>query len=190
LKVGGAASLGGTLALLFDLGVYVPTSYKLLTASSVGGTFSTVTGSNPSGLGQMVLIDPADVTLQLTSIQSPTPIPTSVVTAPTNDTIYSAVTSTAILTAQQANGIILDRVGNRQAGIADGQVAALGGAVPPVQYAQAGNAAVLGGLASVLPQSLAAEGAWFRGIGGFAALNGNFDRAGLYRGDRRVSRRL
>jgi len=51
--------------------------------------------------------------------------------------------------------------------------------MPPVQYAQAGNAAVLGDLASALPQSSAAEGAWFRGIGGFTSLNGSSTAPGF-----------
>jgi outer membrane autotransporter protein len=190
LKVGGAASLAGKLALAFDPGVYTPTAFKILTASSVSGTFSTVTGTNPTGLPQALLYDPADVTLQLsantptnpstplspntpTSPNTPSPTPTPIVIAPTNDTIYSAVTSTAILTAQQANGIILDRLGQRRAGVADGQVAALGGVAPPMQYAEAGNAAALGDFASALPRSLTVDGAWFRGIGGFASINGS-----------------
>ena len=112
--------LAGTLALVFDPGVYTPSSYKLLTATSISGAFSTVTGNNPSGLPQALLYDLSDVTLQL-SANTPTPI----VIVPTNDTIYSAVTSTAILTAQQANGIILDRLGQRRAGIAGGDQQAL-----------------------------------------------------------------
>jgi fibronectin-binding autotransporter adhesin len=174
LKVGGAASLAGTLALVFDPGVYTPTSYTLLTASSVGGAFSTVTGANPSGLAQTVAINPTNVALQLSSGSGP------VVVAPTNDTIFTAVTSSAILTAQQMNGIILDRLGNRASGVADGQIAARDGSAPTAtQYAQAGNAAVLGDVASALPQSLASEGAWFRGVGGFASLNGSSSAPGF-----------
>jgi len=166
LKVGGAATLNGTLALLFDPGTYTPTSYKILTASTVGGTFATVTGANPSGLAQAVLYDPADVTLRLGS-SAPT------IVAPTNDTIYTAVTSTAILTAQEMNGIILDRLGARMAGIADGQVAAAPAGVATVQIAQAGPAGTLGNIAAALPQALSSESAWFRGVGGFASINGN-----------------
>ncbi len=184
LKVGGAAKLDGTLALVFDPGIYSATSYKLLTASGVSGTFSTVTGANPSGLPQALLYDPADVTLAL----SGTPAK-PVVVAPTNDTIYSAVTSTAILTAQQANGIILDRLGQRQAGIADGQVAA----------------ATPGGSSARADRSGGARRAARRHRRGAAAGRGRrlvprgrrvrlgqrqLDRAGLYRVDRRVPRRV
>jgi fibronectin-binding autotransporter adhesin len=169
LKVGGAATLAGTLALVFDPGVYSATSYKIVTASSVSGAFTTVTGTNPTGLPQSILYDPADVTLQLSALPA-TPAP--LVVAPTNDTIYTDLASTLVMNAQQANGIILDRLGNRPSGIADGEVA-LGGLAPGLQYAQAGNAAVIGDLASALPQALASQGAWFRGIGGFATVNGN-----------------
>lgn len=169
LVVGGAASLGGTLALVFDPGTYTSHTYTLLTASSISGTFSTVTGTNPSGLAQSILYesDPS-VVLQLSGTVTPT-----------NDTIYPAVTSTAILTAQQMNGIILDRVGQRAAGVADGEVAALGGSMgSPVQVAQ-GNAAVLTDAAQALPQALGSEGGWFRGVGGFASLNGNSTAPGF-----------
>jgi len=103
--VGGAATLAGKLALVFDPGVYSPTSYKIIAASGVNGTFATVTGSNPGGLAQALLYNPTDVTLQLAGnpVPPPTPTPTPspvIVLAPTNDTIYSAVTSNAVLTAQ------------------------------------------------------------------------------------------
>jgi fibronectin-binding autotransporter adhesin len=171
LKVGGAATLAGTLRLVFDPGVYTATSYKIVTASSVGGTFTTVTGTNPTGLPQAILYNPADVTLQLSALPA-IPAPVVIVVAPTNDTIYTDLTSTLVTNAQQANGIILDRLGNRPSGVADGEVA-LGGVAPGLQYAQTGNAAAIGDLASALPQALASQGAWFRGIGGFASVNGN-----------------
>jgi fibronectin-binding autotransporter adhesin len=104
------------------------------------------------------------------------------VVAPTNDTVYTAGTTIALLDAQQVNGIILDRIGARHAGIADGQVAAAApiGLMPGgVQLAQADTIGALGGLASALPQALAAEGAWFRGIGSFASVNGNASAPGF-----------
>lgn len=99
------------------------------------------------------------------------------VVAPTNDTIYSAGTSVAMMNAQQVNGIILDRIGTRHAGVADGQIASAG--VPRVELAQGGNAGVMGDFASALPQALAAEGAWFRGIGSFASVNGSASAPGF-----------
>ena len=171
LKVGGAARLAGTLALVYDPGVYTTHAYTIVSASSVAGTFPTVVGNTPSNVTQAIVSDPADVMLQLTGTGTTTPA-TPFVVAPTNDTIYTALTSTLVFKAQQANSIILDRVGNRSSGIADGEVA-LGGVAPSVlQYAQTGNGAVIGDLASALPQALASQGAWFRGIGGFASVDG------------------
>jgi outer membrane autotransporter protein len=87
-----------------------------------------------------------------------------------------------VINAQQVNGIVLDRVGARQAGIADGEIAALATptGVPGMQLAQAGggNGAALGEVAAALPGTLP-EGAWFRGIGGFASVNGSSTAPGF-----------
>ncbi|RAJ90952.1 autotransporter outer membrane beta-barrel domain-containing protein, partial [Paraburkholderia caballeronis] len=176
LKVGGAASLDGKLALLFAPGTYNPTSYKLLTAQSVGGTFSAVSGSNPGGLTQSIDYHPADVTLRLStpSPSSPSLPPPPLVVAPDNDTIYTALTSIAVLNAQQINGILLDRIGQRRAGIADGPVAGLGDPAPQLQYASA-----FGPLPAVQSLPTAARGAWFRGIGNFTSLSGRAGAPGF-----------
>ncbi|HTZ36715.1 MAG TPA: autotransporter domain-containing protein, partial [Stellaceae bacterium] len=172
LKVGGAATLGGALVLVFDPGVYTLASYKLLTASSIDGTFASVSGNVPGGLAQALTYDPGDLALQL---GTPQPV------APTNDTIYTAVSSVAVLNAQQVNGILLDRIGARHAGIADSPVAAAPppSGIPGAQFAQAGNAAAIGDALAVLPQAAAIEGAWFRGLGGFAAINGSASAPGF-----------
>jgi fibronectin-binding autotransporter adhesin len=69
LKVGGAAYLGGSLALLFDTGVYTAnSSYKIVTAASVSGQFATVFGTNP--FVQALLYDPGDVTLFAANLPS------------------------------------------------------------------------------------------------------------------------
>jgi outer membrane autotransporter protein len=167
LKVGGAANLAGTLNLIFDPGIYRAGSYQIITAASVNGTFSTVTANDPLGVAHSILYNPTDVTLQLS------------VVSPTNDTIYTDLTSMLVMNGQQANSIILDRLGNRSSGIVDGEVALSGIGAPGPQYAQTGNAAVIGDLASALPQALAAQGAWFRGIGGFATVNGSLAAPGF-----------
>jgi autotransporter-associated beta strand protein len=64
LRVGGAATLAGTLQLVFDTGVYSSgTLYKILTASSVNGQFANVSGISPSL--QTLFYDPNDVTLSI-----------------------------------------------------------------------------------------------------------------------------
>jgi outer membrane autotransporter protein len=163
LRVLGTATLGGTLALVYDPGVYTARSFTFLSAASTVGSFATVTSSGvPSNLAQVTTFDPVTGQLVLASVAAVVP--------PTNDTVFTAASSIAVLNGQRANGIILDRLGNRQARIADGQVAAAATAAP-VQYAQAGGAASLSAVASALPA--ATEGAWFRGIGGFASVDGN-----------------
>jgi outer membrane autotransporter protein len=90
------------------------------------------------------------------------------------------VTTIALSNAQQVNGIILDRIGARHAGIADGQVAAASGGVPGLQLAQNGDlAGTISDAASNLSQALAAQGAWFRGIGNFASVNGSASAPGF-----------
>ncbi len=90
LAVGGAASLAGTLKLMFDPGVYTAnTKYTFLTASSVSGMFTTVTGTAPTtGIGEMLAFNPTTGQLVLTNSSTPT-----VTIAPTNDTIYTDLTS-------------------------------------------------------------------------------------------------
>jgi fibronectin-binding autotransporter adhesin len=82
----------------------------------VTGAFSTVTGSVPTaGLAQSVSVSAQTVDLVLSPISSATgTIPSeTVVVAPTNDTVFSAVTTTAILNGQWANRMLLDRWGLR-----------------------------------------------------------------------------
>ncbi len=69
LRVLNAASLNGTLQVLPDPGIYTAgTTYTILTAKSVTGTFSTVNAAFPSqpGLGVQVLYSFADVRLRIT----------------------------------------------------------------------------------------------------------------------------
>jgi fibronectin-binding autotransporter adhesin len=172
LKVGGAVSLAGTLSLIYDPGVYTTHNYTIVSAGSVTGKFATILGNTPNGVTQTIVYDPADVMLELTGTGVTTPT-TPIVIAPTNDTVYLDVTSQLVLNGQRANAIILDRVGNRAAGVADGEVALVGASVTGLQLAQASNGAVLGDFASALPQALAPRGAWFRGLGDFASVSSN-----------------
>ena len=188
---GGAANLAGTLALMFENGIYkLGTSYTILTAPTLTGQFSTIISNNtPPGLAASLIYQevqpppPSQLTSLVALAQQSSVILQLVpgTVAPSNATIFSAVTSTAIITAQEVNGIILDRVGQRTAGVADGQIAALGGVGAPtaLQLAQAGpgNAGALADLGAALPQL--GEGAWFRGVGGFASVNGSSTAPGF-----------
>jgi outer membrane autotransporter protein len=159
LVVGGAANLAGTLQLIYDPGIYTAgTAYNFLTASSINGNFSSIVSNNPS-IDQALDVGPTRISARLTRV------------APTNDTVFLNVTSQLVLNGQRANAIILDRVGNRAAGVADGQVALAGVGAQSLQLAQAGTGAMLGDFASTLPQALATQGAWFRGLGDFASVD-------------------
>jgi outer membrane autotransporter protein len=171
LVVGGKASLAGTLALVYDPGTYSAKSYTLVQAASVSGGFDAVSGQVPTpGLTQSVTIDPTDVLLTLGGV-----------TAPTNDTIFPAMTSTLILNGQQANDMVLDRLGSRLGGIADAPATASSAAPALAQLARRGstNLAAVGDIAATLPAAIAQYGGWFRGIGSFASLNGNATAPGF-----------
>jgi fibronectin-binding autotransporter adhesin len=180
---GGTASLAGTLVLAYAPGIYRPRNYTLLSApanehdanaNGVTGAFSTVSGSVPTaGLAQSVLVNTQSVDLVLSPISSAT------VVAPTNDTVFSAVTTTAILNGQWTNRMLLDRWGSAHSGIADGPLAA-GLAVPAkLQTASAGAPAPMDALAAALPEAMTRYGGWFWGTGNFASLNGSATAPGF-----------
>ncbi len=174
---GGTATLAGTLALAYQPGTYQPRTYTLIstditglvpasptsTIRTVTGTFSNITGVVPTpGLTQAITINPTDVELTLSGVAQPA-----------NDTILPAAATAIVLNGQRANSILLDRVGARQNGIANDREAMRGSSPARVRLAQAGNIAALGEIGSALPQALASQGAWFRGIGDFASVSGN-----------------
>jgi fibronectin-binding autotransporter adhesin len=178
LAVGGAANLAGTLSLVYDPGVYVTRNFGILSAGGgVNGQFGTVTGNTPNGISQSIAYSTNSVLLQLNGTGFVGNQP-QIVVAPTNDTIYSATTSTLVLNGQRATGIILDRLGSRQAGIADGPIAAPGQPGVTPRFAANDNLAAIGQIAEALPDAIATEGGWFRGIGGFSSINGSSSAPG------------
>ncbi len=66
LIVTGAASLNGTLALVYAPGTYTAANYTLVSAGSLTGTFSTVTGTAPTGITQAVTYTGTAANLGLT----------------------------------------------------------------------------------------------------------------------------
>jgi outer membrane autotransporter protein len=170
LPSNGAARLAGTLALAYQPGIYHARSYTLVSAENgVTGSFSNVTGTVPTpGLTQTVTLGPNDVQLQLSGVAQPT-----------NDTVLPAMTTSVLLNGQRLTGILLDRLGSRYAGIADGPIPFGEASLAPIRTTQAGNIGTLVGIGTALPQALASQGAWFRGIGGFASVNGNASAPGF-----------
>jgi fibronectin-binding autotransporter adhesin len=185
---GGTASLAGTLVLAYEPGVYSARTYTLLSATTavlsggITGGFSTVTGTVPTpGLTQSVSVGPQSVDLALSPIPSATgTIPSeTVVVAPTNDTVFSAVTTAAILNGQWTNRMLLDRWGSAHSGIADGPLAAVLAVPAKLQTASAGAPAPMDALAAALPEAMTRYGGWFWGTGNFASLNGSATAPGF-----------
>jgi fibronectin-binding autotransporter adhesin len=111
LKVNGTAMLNGVLAITYDPGTYTAKQYTLVSASGVSGRFSSITGTGTSYLGTLtpsVSYDADSVQLTLAGAGSTT----SVVVAPTDTGIYTAIGTAAILGAQSQDAALLNRLGN------------------------------------------------------------------------------
>jgi len=121
LKVTGTATLGGKLSLVYGPGTYHATSYRLVDAGAVTGTFSSVTGNTPAGFAQTVTTSAKAVDLGLaeagtdpgtgdtggdtgTGPDAPTTV------APTNASIFGAIGSSALRDGQRSTDILLNRL--------------------------------------------------------------------------------
>jgi fibronectin-binding autotransporter adhesin len=174
LHVLGNASLDGTLALVYEPGVYSDASYDVLKAASLSGTFASVTGTAPTGFTQSVTYSPTDVTLDLASGSGP-----PVIVAPTNDTIFTALSTAALLAAQQANGALLTHMGELHLGTGSPKVQTALASTAPTQVAFAGTADQLADLLPEIPQAVGQMGGWFKAIGSFASLDGSITTPGF-----------
>jgi fibronectin-binding autotransporter adhesin len=172
LHVVGNASLDGTLALVYEPGVYSQASYDILNAASVSGTFASVTGAAPKGFDQSLAYSPTDVSLALDP-NAP------VIVAPTNDTIFTALSSAALLAAQQANGALLTHMGELHLGTGSPKVQTALASTTPTQVAFAGTADQLADLLPEIPQAVGQMGGWFKAIGSFASLDGSISTPGF-----------
>ncbi|ALM86161.1 autotransporter domain-containing protein [Bordetella sp. N] len=123
LSVGGTATLGGTLNVLYGPGTYSAATYRIINAASTTGTFSSVVSNAPASLAQSVqsLADGSELTLAAATDTSgsgatDTGGATSgggvVVVKPTNATVFGAVGSAAIREGQRVNETLLARLGN------------------------------------------------------------------------------
>lgn len=106
LRVGGTATLAGTLNVLYGPGTYSATSFRIVDAGTVTGRFASVTSNAPAELAQSVqnLADGSTLTLATDGSGS-------VIIAPTNATIFGAVASSAIREGQRVNDTLLARLG-------------------------------------------------------------------------------
>ncbi len=111
LKVGGNATLGGTLAIVYDPGTYSVKQYTLVSAGSITGTFANVSSTgeaNLNGLTPSVTYAADAVNLALDGAPGPA---SSTTIAPIDTSIYAAVGTSAILGAQAQGAALLDRLG-------------------------------------------------------------------------------
>ncbi|WP_435520881.1 autotransporter outer membrane beta-barrel domain-containing protein, partial [Burkholderia vietnamiensis] len=119
LRVGGAATLGGSLAVLFDPGTYTARRYTVLSAANgVTGRFAnigaTTAGANLGALQPSVDYGANAVDLLLAEPGGPgTPTGPTII-APTKTSIYTALGTTALLQAQDASSTLLGRLAGPQ----------------------------------------------------------------------------
>jgi uncharacterized protein with beta-barrel porin domain len=172
LNVSGNASLAGTLALVYDPGVYTTKSYIILSAGSVNGSFSTVTGTPPQGVSQALDYSPTEVDLALSGGGI-------LEVAPTNDTVFTALRTAAVLDAQAANDALLSHLVGVHLGAGGVSLGAGLAATAPSQVAFNGAAAGLNGAMPDLPRTVAEKGGWFQALGAFSTLEGSAGAPGF-----------
>lgn len=119
LRVGGAAALGGSLAIVFDPGTYTARRYTVLSAANgVTGRFANVStataGANLGTLQTSVDYGTNAVDLLLAEATGPGTPGSPTVVAPTKISIYTAVGTTALLQAQGVNSALLGRFSGAQ----------------------------------------------------------------------------
>ena len=102
-----------------------------------------------------------------------------IIVAPTNDTIFTALSTAALLAAQQANGALLTHMGELHLGTGSPKVQTALAATTPTQVAFAGTADQLADLLPEIPQAVGQMGGWFKAIGSFASLDGSISTPGF-----------
>ena len=158
--------------LVYQPGVYADASYDILNAAGITGTFATVTGQTPAGFDQSLTYSPTDVTLDLAG-------GAPIVVTPTNDTIFTALSTAALLAAQQANSALLTHMGELHLGTGSPKVQTALAATAPTQVAFTGTADQLADLLPQIPQAVGQMGGWFKAIGSFASLDGSISTPGF-----------
>ncbi|HXE30143.1 MAG TPA: autotransporter domain-containing protein, partial [Stellaceae bacterium] len=166
LNVTGAASLNGTLVLIYDPGVYSSATFAIVHAGSITGTFATVnaSGSVPTNVSQAVTYTGTDVNLVLTGSST-------LVVRPTNDTIFSSLNTSVLLGGQQANTMLLGHLSDNHSGTGSDTIETALASTNPTQLAFNGGAMHLNDAVAQLPDAMAQFGGWFRAVGNFASLS-------------------
>ena len=102
-----------------------------------------------------------------------------IVVTPTNDTIFTALSTAALLAAQQANSALLTHMGELHLGTGSPKVQTALAATAPTQVAFTGTADQLADLLPAIPQAVGQMGGWFKAIGSFASLDGSISTPGF-----------
>ncbi len=168
LNVSGNATLGGALIYDFAPGTYTPShaapgtyaaisrTYQVLTASSITGTFASVTTENlPKGAATQTVYQ-TDPGVQLT-FTSP-----AVVVSPANDTIFSAQTEALAENTQTDMGLLLDKAA--VGGTSDDAACAAAAQTAPGSTSQNGMGATAR-LAGTLGNAFCGAGGWIEATG-------------------------
>ena len=86
-----------------------------------------------------------------------------IIVAPTNDTIFTALSTAALLAAQQANGALLTHMGELHLGTGSPKVQTALASTTPTQVAFAGTADQLADLLPQIPQAVGPDGRLVQG---------------------------
>jgi len=146
LKVGGTADLAGTLHIALD-GQLHATTYQLITANTVTGTFATVTDTLSAALSQKIVYSGDTVDLVITQLT----------TLPENPTVFSDIESTAIDGGQTANSTLLGHLTGIRNGAAVDQMTMVNTSNHRAGFSDGASP----------------YGAWAQGQGGFGSVNGS-----------------
>ena len=182
LRVLGAANLNGTLALVFQPGVYTPARYPILTASSITGTFPNVTGTVPTlGLVQNIVYLPTEVDLVLDALRTDPRVVANV-------SVWAAQATAIIEGGHEAIGMLLQRLAcepgaDRRPALAEVDSGCARTSLPMAMRtatASTGSTSdAAQALIAELPAAFARIDGWFRAVGGFASVSGTTRVAGF-----------
>ncbi|WNL46440.1 autotransporter-associated beta strand repeat-containing protein [Dyella sp. BiH032] len=108
LRVNGHASLAGGLSLIYAPGTYTATTYTLVQAQALTGTFANVTssGSTPTALNPTVAYTATRANLVLAAATLPPVTPT--VVAPVDGALYANLMRSASLAGMRSLATVLD----------------------------------------------------------------------------------
>lgn len=156
LVVGGAATLAGLIKFNFAAGTYTNATYTFLTANSVTGTFTTNSGTNPTGLTQTLMYTGTTAELVLSGGAPAPPTPPIPPAPPPTPPTPAALPSTTAPLSPLANYF---QNADTLVGLAGGTTAPPGVCITGLYCAR--------------------NGFEFQGFGGFGALNSSATAPGF-----------